>query len=208
MQNGGDTRDLSLTPLLVFTGPIKVRPGQSGEVSFTITNRYNQSVEAVRVAFEFQVGGSWLEARRLAANATDVPRFSGAMPTPFAIASNASHTVVLPFTTTPATPAGVYLASMTMAFQYVNATGVLVDARFVSLGSLDPSERSHVNLDNQTETLNALNLDGVVPDTSITVDNGEAMGLWLSAAAFGVVVVGIGAAYGFLKGRRHPQGRR
>jgi len=207
MQSGGDTRDLSSTPLVVFAGPVKVHPGENGSVTFTVTNRYNQSMDAVRIEAAFKVGGSWLEARRLEANATDVPRFTQAMPTPFAITAHQGQTVALPFATTAGTEAGVYLVSLTLKFQYVNSSGQRVDARFASLGSVDAPDRSKVDLGNYTATLDALALDGIVPDSSITIDNGEAMGLWLTAAAFGGAVVLAGVAYGTVSQRR-AKGRK
>jgi hypothetical protein len=208
MQGGGDTRDLSTTPMVVFAGPVKVRPGDSGSVTFTLSNRYNQSMDAVRIEAAFKIGGSWLEARRLEANATDVPRFIGAMPVPFAISAHVDQTVALPFQTPASTQAGIYLVSITMAFQYVNATGARVDARLASLGSVEAADRSKVDLTNYTATLDALALDGIVPDTSITVDTGEAMTLWLTAGAFGGAVVAIGVAYGMLSARRAKRRRK
>jgi hypothetical protein len=208
MQSGGDTRDLASTPMVVFEGPVKVRPGDNGSVTFTVTNRYNQSMDAVRIVAGFKIGGSWLEARRLEANATDVPRFTQAMPVPFAIFAHQGQTVALPFATTPGTEAGVYLVSLTLAFQYVNSSGQRVDARFASLGSVDAPNRSKVDLNNYSATLDALALDGIVPDTSITVDNGEAMRLWLTAAAFGGAVVAVGVAYGMLSQRRAKRRRK
>ena len=208
MQGGGDTRDLSSTPMVVFAGPVKVHPGQPGAVTFTVTNRYNQSMDAVRIEAAFMVGGSWLEARRLAANATDVPHFTQAMPLPFAITAGQPQTIALPFSTTSHTEAGVYLVSLTLFFQYVNATGQRVDARFASLGSVDAPNRTKVDMANYSATLDALALDGVVPDSSITVDSGEAMALWLTAAAFGVAVVVAGAAYGTLAQRRANRRRK
>jgi hypothetical protein len=155
----------------------------------------------------FEVGGSWLEARRLPDNATDAPRFTEPMPTPFAVEAGASHTVSVGFSAPASTEAGVYLVALTVALQYVNATGERVDARFASLGSLDEANRSHVDLSNFTATLDALGLDGVVPDTSVTVDDGGALRLWTLAAAFGAAVVAAGAGYGFVLRRRGGQGR-
>jgi hypothetical protein len=207
MLSGGDTRDLAATPLVVFAGPVNVHPGENGSVTFTLTNRYNQSMDAVRIDAAFKIGGSWLEARRLEANATDVPAFSHAMPTPFAVIAHQNQTVALPFTTPGNTQAGVFLVSLTLAFQYVNSTGQRVDARFASLGSIDAPNRTKVDLGNYTATLDALALDGIVPDSSITVDSGEALALWLTAAAFGAAVVVVGVAYGTLAQRR-AKGRR
>lgn len=207
MLSGGDTRDLAAMPLVIFAGPVKVHPGENGSVTFTLTNRYNQSMDAVRIDAAFKIGGSWLEARRLEANATDVPRFSHAMPTPFAVTAHQDQTVALLFAAPPSTQAGVYLVSLTLAFQYVNSTGQRVDARFASLGSVDAANRTKVELGNYTATLDALALDGIVPDSSITVDSGEAMALWLTAATFGAAVVVVGVAYGTLSQRR-AKGRR
>jgi hypothetical protein len=207
MQGGGDTRDVSSIPLVVFDGPVRVAPGESSNISFNITNRYNQSIDAVRINASFQVGGSWLEARRLNQSSPDVPRFIGPSPTPFAIAAHATHRVVLPFSTTNNTTSGVYLVALTMTFQYVAASGVRVDSRFASLGSIDMEDRQDVDMQNYSKTIDALGIDGIVPDSSITVDGGEAMRMWLAAAAFGAAVVTLGFAYGWAK-RRRGAGRR
>ena len=202
MSSGADTRDVSTLPLIVFGPPVRVAPGAAASLSFTVTNRYNQSIDAVHVDLAFSVGGSWLEARRLNLSDPDVPRFNASMPVPFAIAAGASRAISLPIATTARTVAGVYLVWMTMSFQYVNASAGRSVAHLASLGSIAPADRPHVDMDNYTATLDALGLDGIVPDSSITVDDGSATALWLAAAAFGVAVVAIGASYGWLKRRR------
>ena len=202
MQGGGDTRDVGSIPLVVFDGPVRVAPGAEGNISFNVTNRYNQSIDAVRLNASFQVGGSWLEARRLNPDSPDVPRFTAPMPVPFAIAAHATHRVALPFNTTVNTTSGVYLVAITMAFQYVGASGVRVDSHFASLGSIDTSDRQDVDMNNYSATIDALGLDGIVPDSSITVDGGEAMRMWLAAAAFGAAVVTLAFTYGAVRARR------
>jgi len=50
---------------------------------------------------------------------------------------------------------------------------LLGTAVFKSLGALTHAERDLVNMSNYTQTVDALGLDGVAPDTSIVVDGGN-----------------------------------
>jgi hypothetical protein len=208
MQGGGDLRDAGTTPLVAFEGPLKVRPGESGVLAFTITNRYNQTMDAVRVGYKFSVGGDWLDAREINASFPDAPRFTGTAPLPSPIAPNATVRYEAPFATAPGTPGGVYLVSFTLVFQYADPNGSRLDAHFVSLGSIASEDRGKVNMADYNGTLDRIGVDGVVPDSSITVDSGQALSLWLTAAGFGVAVVGVGIAYGVLSSRRSGHGGR
>jgi hypothetical protein len=209
MLGGGDTRDPGAAPLVAFEGPLKVRPGEGGVLAFTITNRYNQPMDAVRVGYAFSVGGEWLDAREINASFSEPPRFTSTPPSLAPpIAPNASARFELPFATTPGTPGGVYLVSLTLVFQYVNSNGSRLDAHFVSLGSVAASDRGKVNMADYNGTLDRIGADGVVPDSSITVDSGQSLLLWLTAAVFGTAVVAVGVAYGLLSSRRARHGGR
>jgi len=208
MQGGGDTRDLATLPNVTYEGPVKVRPGESGTIAFSVANRYNQTMDDVRVEVEFRVGGDWLAAREINGTFAGAPRFTRGPPLPQSVAPGASIRIEAPFATGADTPPGIYLVSLRLVFRYVNASGAPVDAHFASLGSVDPADRSKVDMENYTGTIDALGLDGVVPDTSMVVDGGGALSLWLAAAAFGGVVVAAGVSYGLLKYRPFHAGRR
>lgn len=204
---GGDTREVGRTPGVVFQGPVTVRPGQAGVVAFTITNRYNETMQSVRVEYAFSVGGDWLLAHSLSANES-APGFTPVSRLPGNLAPGASQRFEAPFATQSATPPGIYLVSLIVRFSYAGPNGTTGQATLASLGSLEPAKRLLVNMSDYDGTLDALGLDGIVPDSSVQVDAGQALGLWWGAVAFGVVVVGLGAAYGLLgRGRRSARGR-
>ncbi|HKZ59506.1 MAG TPA: hypothetical protein VJ547_06635 [Candidatus Thermoplasmatota archaeon] len=192
--SGRDTREVGKTPNVVFEGPVTVRPGEPGAVVFSITNRYNDTMQAVRFEYAFSVGGDWLFARNLSGNSSD-PAFRPVSRLPGDLAPGAALKVVANFTTAASTPPGVYLVSLIVRFSYAGPNGTTT-ATLASLGSIEPSRRQLVNMSNYNGTLDALGLDGIVPDSSIQVDAGQALGLWWGAAAFGVAVVGAGVAYG------------
>ncbi len=205
--SGGDTREVGRIPRVAFEGPLTVRPGEAGAVAFNVTNRYNATMQAVRVEVAFRVGGDWLLAHNLSQNES-APAFTPASRLPGDLAPGASIRFEAPFTTPQSTPPGVYLVSLVLRFSYAAPNGTTAQATLASLGAVEPAKRSLVNMSDYNGTLDALGLDGIVPDSSVQVDGGQAVGLWWSAVAFGVAVLGMGAAYGLLApGRRNTRGR-
>lgn len=192
--SGDDTREVGKTPRVAFEGPVTVHPGEPGLVAFTITNRYNDTMQAVRFEYAFSVGGDWLFARNVSAN--ESLAFTPVSRLPATLAPGAALRVEAPFTTAASTPPGVYLVSLIVRFSYAGPNGTTPPATLASLGSVDPARRALVNMADYNGTLDALGLDGIVPDSSIQVDAGQALGLWWGAAAFGVAVIGAGVAYG------------
>lgn len=207
LQSGGDTRDIDRIPAVDFEGSVTVRPGEGGVLAFTVTNRYNQTMQSVRWELEFQVGGDWLEARALA-NETEKPALVPISQVPRPLDVNSTLRVEAPFTTTPKTAPGVYLVSLVILFGYTDVNGSLASARFISLGSVPSWQREFVDMSDYNGTLDALGVDGIVPDSSVQVDGGGAAALWWAAVAFGVAVVVLGTAFGVLSARREPKRRR
>jgi hypothetical protein len=212
MQGGGDTRDIASIPQVVFEGPVKVRPGESGTLAFTVKNRYNETMQGLQWQLAFEVGGDWLDARNVT-ELNDPPAFVRSSPSPTDVAPNQTVRFTAPFTTSPRTPPGSYVVSLELLFSYANATGQTAGAHFVSLGSLEPFRRPQVNMSNYSGSLDALSsgglpVDGIVPDSSMEVEGGGAAGLWWAAAGFGAAVVAAGAAYGWARGRGESGSRR
>ena len=206
--SGRDTREVGAIPNVVFEGPVTVHPGVSGAVVFTITNRYNETMQAVRVEYAFSVGGDWLFARNISANQSD-PAFTPVSRLPADLAPGAPPLrFEAPFTTAAATTPGVYLVSLIVRFSYAGPNGTTPQATLASLGSIEPARRQLVNMSDYNGTLDALGLDGIVPDSSVQVDGGQAQGLWWTAVAFGVAVMAAGAAYGTWGPGRRGEGRR
>jgi hypothetical protein len=204
MLSGGDTRDLAVAPTFTNFSRVGVRPGEGAFISFDVTNRFNQTITGATVTLGFQVGGDWLQSRPVR-DISSPPTFDPSGPVlPADLAPNASMQVRQHFSTSGQTPAGPYLVTVVLKFTYANATNVPTGAIFQSLGSLSAAQRGSVNLTDMNGTLNALQIDGVAPDSAIVVDAGQAATLFLWAVGFGVAVVAAGAcagAYWSRKGR-------
>jgi hypothetical protein len=208
MLSGDDTRNLAHAPTFVNVAKVTVRPGESGSVSFDVFNYYADTIHSARVTLEFKVGGDWINARPVS-NLTSPPKFDPSTPVnPVDIAPGSSMHVTQKFTTDPRTPVGPYLVSVVLTFTYLNPSGVPSTAIFKSLGALSSVERGMVNMSNYTQTVDALGLDGVAPDTSVVVDGGNATMLFWAAAGFGVAVVAGGTAIGMYRSRRGRPRRR
>jgi hypothetical protein len=203
MASGQDTRDTGLIPQFNFT-QVEVRPGESGQVSVTVTNRYDQTMYSLRLEFSFQVGGEWRHAQPVA-DMADPPRFDpGHVEPPHDLVPGASVTVVAPFTTTKGTPEGVFLVNTVARFSYTDATNNTRGALFKSLGQVTKEgNQVLVDMENYTATLDALQVDGIVPDTTLLVDSHSAEALFWLAAVAGAVLVAIGLATAEVLGRRH-----
>jgi hypothetical protein len=209
MLSGDDTRNLAHAPAFVNFSPVTVHPGERGTVAFDVFNYYPETIRSAQVTLNFHVGGNWLDARDVERNFSNPPKFDRSVPfNPVDIAPGASMHVSQNFTTSPGTPGGPYIVSVVLTFTYSSPSNVPTTAVFKSLGSLKANERDKVNMSDFNGTLNALGIDGVAPDTSIVVDSGEAMALYLAAVGFGVAVVAVGTAIGLYRSRRGRPHRR
>jgi hypothetical protein len=211
MASGQDSRDTALIPQFNFTA-VEVRPGESGAVEVTVTNRYNQTVYSLQVELAFQVGGEWRHARPVA-ELDDPPRFDPASGgPPHDLAPGENVTVTAPFTTTAATPDGVYLVSLVVRFSFLDASNLTRGAVLKSLGAVaSESNTSLVDMTNYTATLEVLGIDGVAPDTSVIVDSRSGEALYWQAVAAGVIIIAIGfglAAYLGRRAAKRPPARR
>jgi len=209
MQSGDDTRSLAHAPTFANVARVTVRPGEAGAVSFDVFNYFSEPMHSARVVLEFKVGGDWISSREVNASFANAPKFDASDPVnPVDIAPGFSMHVAKKFTTSAGTPSGPYLVSVVLTFTYLNPSGVPTTAVFKSLGALTHAERAMVNMSNYTQTVEALGLDGVAPDTSIVVDAGGAYLLFWAAAGFGAAVVAAGTGIGLYRSRRARPHRR
>jgi hypothetical protein len=206
MQGGGDTRDLASTPLFSNFSRVVVRPGEASVVSFDVQNRYNATLFGAQVALEFHVGGDWLEAKSIQF-VPNPPEFERTPQLPEDLARGEVLHVERRFTTNAQTPPGTYLVSVEMQFTYLNSTGVPTAATVRSLGALSGTERGNVDMSHYNASIAALGIDAVAPDTSVTVDGGQAGALFAYATAFGVATFAAMVVVGYTLSRR-ARGRR
>lgn len=208
MASGQDTRDTGHLPQFDFT-PVEVHPGESSAITVTVTNRYNQTIHSLLLDFSFQVGGDWQHAEPVAAIA-DPPRFDKtAVEPPHDLEPAESVTLSIPFATAPATPEGVYLVSLVVRFSYTDASSQPRGAILKSLGAVaQQGNQSLVDMENYTATLEALGIDGLAPDTSITVSAGSGEALFWQATIVGVVIVAVAFGAAEWMGRRGPSSPR
>lgn len=204
MASGQDSRDTGHLPQFDFT-KVEVQPGQSGNITVTVTNRYNQTIHSLRLEFAFQVGGDWQHARPVSEMA-EPPRLDPSLvEPPHDLEAGESITLSVPFTTSSATPEGVYLVSLVARFSYTDASIQPRGAVLKSLGTVAREGNSSlVDMDNYTATLDALGIDGVAPDTSIQVNAHSAEALFWQAAIVGVVIVAAGFGAAEWMSRRQP----
>lgn len=207
MQGGGDSRDFGSAPAFYNFSKVVVHPGEASAIKFDVKNRYNSTVTFGRLALAFHVGGDWLNATSIV-NVPHAPAFAPYTHIPLEMDPGEIFQVDRGFTTSPDTPPGTYLVSLELEFTYRNETNIVTPALVKSFGSLSPIERNRVDLHDPNATLATLGVDAIAPDTSITVDDGQAGTLFAYAVGFGVAVVVIGSAAGYGLSRRSKAKRR
>ncbi len=170
-----------------------IEPGASGTYAFTMRNRYNASMFNVTVTVEIYRFAT-VEPERVVnlSGPADGSRFQPDSPfgTPpvfadtgnlrasvFAatLAANATLELSQTVRSAPSTPEGVYFTRHRVEFDYANFTvpGQVAprQAHFamVSRGSLADGEWASINYTDLEGTLAALNISGIVPDSSFSI---------------------------------------
>lgn len=187
-----------------------IEPGGSGTYAFTMRNRYNASMLNVTVTVEIYRFATVEPERVVNLSApADGSRFLPDVPfgTPpvfaetgslreeafvAALGQNATLTLSKAVRSAPATPEGVYFTRHLIEFDYANFTvpGELAPRqghfRMVSRGHLSDLEWSSVNYTDLEGTLAALNISGIVPDSSFSVK--APAPLWPLAVLVGATV--------------------
>lgn len=207
MSSGQDSRDPALIPQFNFT-EVAVRPGETGAIEVTVTNRFAQTLYSVQLEFAFQVGGEWRTARPVSSLAHP-PQFENAsVGPPPDMSAGERVTVRRTFTTAAGTPDGVYLVSLVVRFSYLDASNSSRGAVMKSFGAIGAEGDSGlVDMMNYSATIEALGIDGVAPDTSIVVDSHSGEALFWTAVGAGAIVVVAGFAYSESLRRRELAGR-
>lgn len=156
-----------------------IPPGDSGTYGFTLRNRYNASMENVTLEVEIYRWAT-AEAARPIGEISSPPVFSatGRLDQSFAIgtmAPNATFAVRLTVEAAPLTPEGVYFTRHMLEFDYNNVTDPFdptpSSAHFVmrSRGHFTAEEFQSINYSDLENSLDALNVSGIVPDSSFSI---------------------------------------
>lgn len=187
-----------------------IEPGASGTYAFTMRNRYNASMLNVTVTVEVYRFATVEPERVVNLSApSDGSRFLPDSPfgTPpvfvdtgdlrasaaaATLAPNATLEVARAVRSAPATPEGVYFTRHRVEFDYANFTvpGEVTPREghfvMVSRGHLTDGDWASINYTDLEGTLAALNISGIVPDSSFSVKRPAP--LWPLALLVGATV--------------------
>lgn len=156
-----------------------IEPGGSGVYGFTLTNRYNSSIDNVSLTVEIYRFAT-VEEQRDISELSAPPTFAAGggtlrrvtFPT---IAANGSEQVRLQVDAPRNAPEGVYFTRHLLEFDYGNVTEPPAPqpytAHFVmkSRGHFSAAEFASINYTHLHDSLAALNISGVIPDSSFSV---------------------------------------
>jgi len=156
-----------------------IEPGFSGVYGFTLRNRLNASIENVTLRIEIYRWATSEEAKDIAALA-EVPAFrsSGTLARAItlpSLAANGTHVVREEVVTSTQTPEGVYFTRHEVSFDYANYTPDVFTppevGHFVmrSRGYFTAAQFESINYSDLEGSLEALNVSGIVPDSSFSV---------------------------------------
>lgn len=190
-----------------------VQPGGASVYGFDLRNRYNATMENVTVTVEIYMWATTEEARPLG----EISR-----PPWFETSGGPGRTVVFPSVApngtvelretvraAPDTPEGVYFTRHTVEFDYANLTtgpfGVPERGHFVmkSRGYFTQEEFESINYSDLEGSLAALNISGIVPDSSLSVKS--PVPLWPLAIVVGAAAATGGVAYASYLADMHPE---
>jgi len=190
-----------------------VEPGATAVYGFDLRNRYNASMENVTVTVEIYMWATQEEARPVAQVARP-PWFeaSGGLGRTHvfpAIGTNATVEVRETVRAARDTPEGIYFTRHTVEFDYANFTQGPFDPpqtrHFVmkSRGYFTQAEFESINYSDLEGSLAALNISGIVPDSSLSVKS--PVPLWPLALVVAAAAATGGLAYASYLADMHPQ---
>lgn len=190
-----------------------VEPGRTAVYGFDLRNRYNATMENVTVTAEIYMWATTEEARPIG----EVQR-----PPWFETTGGLGRTVVFPalapnatvelretVRAAPDTPEGVYFTRHIVEFDYANLTtepfGVPERGHFVmkSRGYFTQEEFESINYSDLEGSLAALNISGIVPDSSLSVKS--PVPLWPLAVVVVAAAATGGLAYASYLADMHPE---
>jgi len=156
-----------------------IEPGSTGTYGLTLRNRYNGTMENVSLTIEIYRWATVEQARPATDFSTppvfvDTGRLDATLTTA-ALAPNATLPVTLQVRTAPPTPEGVYFTRHLIAFDYPNFTAPgrpsPQSAHFVmkSRGYFTAQQFESINYSDLENSLDALGIAGIVPDSSFSV---------------------------------------
>lgn len=197
-----------------------IEPGKGGIYGFTLRNRYNGTMGNISLTVEIYKWATTEEARDL----QDVPfppRFAATGRPVYAVAvpaldPNETVDIRAGILTVASTPEGVYFTRHLIEFDYPNFTlrgnATPVGGHFAmkSRGFFTEAEFRSINYSDLEESLVALNVAGIVPDSSFSVKG--PMPLWPLALVVGAAAVTGGLALASYiadaNPERHPELKR
>ena len=156
-----------------------IEPGSSGVYGFTLTNRYNASIDNVSLTVEIYRYAT-VEVNRNATELSAAPTFAAggglAVHLAFAtIPANGSVQVRLQVDAPREALEGVYFTRHLLEFDYGNVTEPPAPAPYSALflmksrGYFTDAEFSSINYSDLQNSLAAHNISGIVPDSSFSV---------------------------------------
>lgn len=191
-----------------------IEPGASGTYGFAMRNRYNASMENITLtveAYKWATVESALNLSDIGSGAQSTPHREFVHPPVFVdtnalrttvevprLEPNASFNVRAQIRTSPDTPEGVYFTRHQIEFDYPNVTvpGTATPrlAHFVmkSRGHFTAEEFASINYSDLEGSLDALGVQGIVPDSSFSVKRPAP--LWPLALVAGAAAVTGGLA--------------
>ncbi len=190
-----------------------VVPGGSAVYGFDLTNRYNASMENVTVTMEIYMWATQEEA--LPIGGIDAPPWfeatggSGRTVSFPSVAPNGTVSVRETVRAAGGTPEGVYFTRQTVEFDYPNFTADIFSPpstrHFVmkSRGYFSQAEFESINYSDLEGSLGALNVSGIVPDSSLSVKS--PVPLWPLAIVVGLAAATGGLAYASYLADMHPE---
>jgi hypothetical protein len=189
-----------------------IEPGGSGVYGFSLTNRYNSSIDNVSLTVDIY---------RFATVEVELDTSALSFPPTFAagggfvahmtfptIAPNGSVTVRLQVDAPRQAPEGVYFTRHLLEFDYANVTEppavTAQTGHFVmkSRGYFNASQFASINYSDLHNSLAALNISGVVPDSSFSVK--PPAPLWPLAALVVLTAVSGTMAFVYYLVDQHP----
>jgi hypothetical protein len=189
-----------------------IPPGQAGVYGFDLRNRYNASMLNITLTIEIYMWATQEEARP-AGEVPNPPRFEASGTrvrtlTFAALAPNSTAGVREPVRAASDTWEGVYFTRHTIEFDYPNFTSGpfnLPETRhFVmkSRGHFTQEQFESINYSDLEDSLAALNISGVVPDSSLSIKS--PVPLWPLALVVAAAAFTGGLAYASYLADMHP----
>lgn len=189
-----------------------IQPEGAAVYGFDLRNRYNDTIENLTVTVEIYRWATQEDARDVQEIARP-PWFEstgtvGRTLTFAAVAPNATVEVRETVRASRDTPEGVYFTRHTVEFDYGNFTPAPFEApelrHFVmkSRGHFTQAQFESINYSDLEDSLTALNVSGIVPDSSLSVKS--PVPLWPLGLVVGAAAVTGGLAYAAYLAEMHP----